>query len=170
MESLESPSCHKINFLWERLLAAKSSVTVINRSHFQYHLFFPDNSVYFFDTSICFTNAFYLIVCSSLKFFPDNLTDLSRCYRFLFFGKVFPESFIYHRLISITSGIRTFTEFFNYVIVQVNGNSSLTFLLNYLSSFAFAKIIFLFHNIFSLLELPYGLKSIELCHYDMYIQ
>ena len=111
-----------------------------------------------------------LIMCSTLKFFSNNLTNRSFCYRFLFFIEVFPESIIDHRLISITGGIRASTEFIDYVIVQVNGYSSLSFRLNYLASFAFAKIVFLFHSIFSLLELPYGLKSTGWCHHDMYIQ
>ncbi len=85
------------------------------------------------------------MISCSIQFFSNYLAKNRFVDRFSTLRKIFPEGFINHCLVPISSFFRSCTEIINDIRVKVHCNSGFSFCRNNLTSFGLCKIIFLFH-------------------------
>ena len=97
-----------------------------------------------------------------IKFLTNYLANQRFIQRLASFFKVLPQGIVNHRLISRTRFCRTITEFFDYLVIKINRNTSLPLLRHDRASFCEFEFIFLLHNISSPRILLASQKSAEL--------
>ena len=96
-----------------------------------------------------------------IELFTKNSPEGFGIYRFTSTGEVLPQCIVDERLITAACFLGFDPECINNNIIQMNGDPRFTPGLDHRTTFALAKIVFLFHKLFAQLCLLFVRKSAE---------
>ena len=97
-----------------------------------------------------------------IELFTKNAPEGFGIYRFTSTGEVLPQCIVDECLITAASFLGFDPESINNIIIQMYGDTCFTPGLDHRTTFALAKIVFLFHKLFAQLCLLFVRKSTEL--------